>query len=87
MTVKRDPLDRLFDIGSLAIQTAGTSGTTQAEQRLVGLENPQAVYELAVRALRRFRGAMSPTAADVDEEDLLLAILEEVRGIRESLER
>jgi hypothetical protein len=30
---------------------------------------------------------MSPTAADVDEEDLLLAILEEVRGIRESLER
>jgi putative membrane protein len=87
MTVKRDPLDRLFGIGSLAIQTAGTSGTNQAEQRLVGLEDPQAVYDLAVRALRRFRGAMSPTAADVDEEDLLRAILDEVRGIRESLER
>lgn len=37
--------------------------------------------------LRRFRGAMSPTAADVDEEDLLRAILGEVWQIRESLDR
>ena len=87
MKVSRGPLDRLFGIGSLAIQTAGIGGSTEAEQRLVGLEDPQAAYDLAVRALRRFRGAMSPTAADVDEEDLLRAILDEVRAIRESLER
>ncbi len=34
MTVKRDPLDRAFGIGSLEIQTAGISGTTKAEQHL-----------------------------------------------------
>ena len=87
MKINRGPLDRLFGIGTLQIQTAGLSGSEQAEQGLVGLEDPQAVYDLAVRALRRFRGAMSPTAADVDEEDLLIAILEEVRGIRQSLEQ
>jgi len=87
MKINRGPLDRLFGIGTLQIQTAGISGSEQAEQGLVGLEDPQAVYDLAVRALRRFRGAMSPTAADVDEEDLLIAILEEVRGIRQSLEQ
>ena len=85
MTIKRDPLDRLFGLGSLEIQTAGISGTNQAEQHLVGLEDPQVVYDLARRALQRFRGAMAPTAADIDDENLLRSILEEVRAIRESL--
>ncbi len=85
MTVKQGPLDRLFGLGSLEIQTAGISGTNQAEQHLVGLEDPQAVYDLARRALQRYRGAMAPTAADIDDENLLRAILEEVRTIRESL--
>ncbi len=87
MTVKRDPLDRAFGIGSLEIQTAGISGTSQAEQNLVGLEDPEAVYGLAVQALRRFRGAMGPTTADIEEEDVMRAILDEVRAIREQLER
>ena len=87
MTVNRGPLDRAFGIGSLEIQTAGISGTTQAEQNLVGLEDPEAVYGLAVQALRRFRGAMGPTTADIQEEDVLKAILHEVRGIRQRLER
>ena len=87
MTVNRGPLDRAFGIGSLEIQTAGISGTTQAEQNLVGLEDPEAVYGLAVQALRRFRGAMGPTTADIQEEDVLRAILDEVRGIRQRLER
>lgn len=87
MTVKRGPLDRAFGIGSLAIQTAGISGTSQAEQHLVGLEDPDAVYDLAVQALRRFRGAMRATTADIEEEDVLSAILHEVRAIRQRLER
>lgn len=87
MTVKRDPLDRAFGIGSLEIQTAGISGTTEAEQNLVGLSDPDEVYNLAVQALRRFRGAMGPTIADVADEDVMTAILVEVRAIRERLER
>ena len=86
ITVKRGPLDRLFDIGSLEIQTAGMSGSsTEAEQQLVGLDNPEEIYDLVAKALRRFRGSM-PTAADMDEEEVMQAILEQVREIRQSLE-
>jgi len=87
MTVKRDPLDRAFGIGSLEIQTAGISGTSEAEQNLVGLTDPDAVYSLAVQALRRYRGAMGPTTADIEEEDMMRAIFDELRAIREHLER
>jgi len=64
LTVKRDILDRwLFGLGTLNIQTAGMSGQTGAEERLVGLPNVQEVYELVATELRRFRGGMAPTAA------------------------
>jgi len=92
LTVKRDILDRwLFDLGTLNIQTAGMSGQTGAEERLVGLPNVQEVYEIVVTELRRFRGGMAPTAAEVEGEpavaDALSAILAEVRAIRQALEK
>ena len=93
LTVKRDILDRwLFGLGTLNIQTAGMSGQTGAEERLVGLPNVQEVYEIVVTELRRFRGGMAPTAAGVEGEltvasaDTLNAILAEVRAIRQALE-
>jgi uncharacterized membrane protein YdbT with pleckstrin-like domain len=91
LTVKRDILDRwLFGLGTLNIQTAGMSGQTGAEERLVGLPNVQEVYEIVVTELRRFRGGMAPTAAEVEGEptaaSALSAILAEVRAIRQSLE-
>jgi len=91
LTVKRDILDRwLFGLGTLNIQTAGMSGQTGAEERLVGLPNVQEVYEIVVTELRRFRGGMAPTGAEVEGEpaaaSALSAILAEVRAIRQSLE-
>ena len=92
LTVKRDILDRWLGIGTLNIQTAGMSGTTGAEERLVGLTDVQEVYEIVVTELRRFRGSMSPTAAEVEGEPTLVstnalsAILTEVRAIRQALE-
>ena len=92
LTVKRDILDRWLGIGTLNIQTAGMSGTTGAEERLVGLTDVQEVYEIVVTELRRFRGGMSPTAAEAEGEpavvstDALSAILTEVRAIRQALE-
>jgi uncharacterized membrane protein YdbT with pleckstrin-like domain len=93
ITVRRDILDRwLFGLGSLNIQTAGMSGTKGAEEKLVGLTNVQEVYDMVVTELRRFRGGMAPTAADVEPEpalastDALRAILAEVRAIRQALE-
>jgi membrane protein YdbS with pleckstrin-like domain len=90
LTVKRDILDRwLFGLGTLNIQTAGMSGQTGAEESLVGLPNVQEVYEIVVTELRRFRGGMAPTAAEVEGEpavaNALNAILAEVRAIRQAM--
>ncbi len=94
ITVRRDLLDRwFFGLGSLHIQTAGMSGQSGAEEKLVGLTNVQEVYDLVVTQLRRFRGAMAPTATEVEPEvavsssDTLNAILEEVRVIRRTLDK
>jgi len=93
LTVKRGILDRLFGIGTLNIQTAGMSGTTGAEESLEGLDNVQEVYDIVATELRRFRGSMAPTAADVEGEavaaspDALSAILTEVQAIRHALEK
>ena len=94
LTVKRDILDRwFFGTGTLNIQTAGMSGTTGAEESLVGLLNVQQVYEIVVRELRRFRGGMAPNAAGMEVEPALIStdalneILTEVRAIRQTLER
>ncbi len=92
VVVRRDLLDRwFFGLGSLHIQTAGMSGQSGAEEKLVGLTNVQEVYELVVRELRRFRGAMPPTAAGMEPEptgvsgETLTAILTELRAIRKAL--
>jgi len=92
ITISRDIFDRwFFNLGTLQIQTAGMSGQSGAEEKLVGLENVQEIYELVGTELRRFRGGMSPTTA---EEELLSdqskstasAMLEELRAIRRLLE-
>ncbi len=95
ISIKRGILDRfMFDIGTLNIQTAGMSGTTGAEQSLVGLEDFQAVYDDVVKKLHAFRGAMSPTTAEEDDAgsgeitgDVMNKMLEELRAIRKSVER
>jgi uncharacterized membrane protein YdbT with pleckstrin-like domain len=94
ITVKRDILDRwFFGLGTLNIQTAGMSGQSGAEEKLVGLTNVEEVYDMVVRELRRFRGGMAPTAAEMEPEaalasaDALSAILDELRAIRQALEK
>jgi len=92
ITVKRDILDRWLGIGTLNIQTAGMSGTTGAEESLVGLVDVQSAYDTVVTQLRRFRGAMSPTSAGEEiappasQDETMRAILEQVAAIRELME-
>ncbi len=89
ITVKRDILDRwFFNLGSLNIQTAGMSGQSGAEEKLVGMENIQKIYEGVVSELRRFRGAMPPTAGlEEGVGDSSEALLKEVQTIRQLLEK
>jgi uncharacterized membrane protein YdbT with pleckstrin-like domain len=90
---KRDIFDRwFFNIGSLNVQTAGMSGDKGAEEKLVGLPNVFEVYEMVATELRRFRGGMTPTAADVDPVDrgddrVTSAMLDELRAIRKAVEK
>ena len=59
LTIKRDILDRQFNLGTLEIQTAGLSDSTgRAEQSLVGLVDAQTAHERLAVHLRRFRGSM-----------------------------
>jgi uncharacterized membrane protein YdbT with pleckstrin-like domain len=89
--ITRDIFDRwFFNIGSLNVQTAGMSGKQGAEEKLVGLTNVTEVYEMVATELRRFRGGMTPTAADVDAGptgDLTSAMLDELRAIRRAVEK
>ncbi|NIN64154.1 MAG: PH domain-containing protein [Anaerolineae bacterium] len=94
VVVRRDIFDRwFFGLGSLHIQTAGMSGQSGAEEKLVGLTNVQEAYDMVVKELRRFRGGMAPTAAEVEPEaslasaDALSAILGELKAIRKALEQ
>ncbi len=95
LQVNRGLLDRwLFGLGTLNIQTAGMSGTAGAEESLAGLPNYDEVYEMVAAELRKFRGGMAPTAAEVEPDSIpagsiaaLNAILAEVRAIRGTLEQ
>lgn len=91
LKVHQGPLDRLFGIGNLSIQTAGMSGQSGVEEKLEGLPNFQEVYEQVAVALRRFRGGMSPTQAEEElvqaDGQALAQLLEEVRAIRKAVER
>ena len=84
ITVRRD----IFNLGSLYIQTAGMSGQSGAEEKLVGLENVQEVYEMVVAELRRFRGVSPPTTVQGEPlSDGTGALLTEVQAIRQLLEK
>ena len=94
VTINRGILDRsLFNMGTLNIQTAGMSGSTGAEESLVGLTNVGEVYDLVVKKLRLFRGPMAPTAAETAAEtvavpgDIFHEMLHELHAIRRNTER
>jgi uncharacterized membrane protein YdbT with pleckstrin-like domain len=91
LKVNRDIFDRwFFGLGSLNVQTAGMSGQKGAEESLLGLPNVQEIYELVRSRLRRYRGAMAPTAAGDEGEPLagtLAAILTEVKAIRSVVDK
>ncbi len=93
LTIKRDIVDRWLGLGTLNIQTAGMSGTNVPEQSLVGLADVQAAYGAVAARLRRYRGALGPTQAEAEPEqvpltgDALNALLAEVRAIRQTLEK
>jgi membrane protein YdbS with pleckstrin-like domain len=90
LKVKRGPLDRLFGLGTIDIQTAGRSGEGGAEESLVGLKDFKTVYDQIASNLRRYRSPLSPTQGNEDkvlaERKTLQQMLDEIRRIRQLIE-
>lgn len=87
----RDLIDRYWvRLGSIRIQTAGMSGTAGYEGSLDGLEDWSKVNSEVQDRLRAFRGAMSPTATEVEpsraSDASLAEVLQELKAIRKALE-
>ncbi|KXH69979.1 MAG: hypothetical protein AM326_01425 [Candidatus Thorarchaeota archaeon SMTZ-45] len=95
---KAGPLDRIFGIGSVEIETAGFSGGAQAgakpEEKLEGLQIFESVRDFVLRELRRFTGqyvtgteVIFPTEQPVPRMDDTLEdeILITLRQIRDRL--
>ncbi len=94
VSVTRKWFDRLFfGIGAVNIQTAGSSGTAAAEERLVGLTKHEKVRDVLVRQLRRYRADTSPALGGGSagppstDGEALQELITEVRAIRELLEK
>jgi membrane protein YdbS with pleckstrin-like domain len=93
LDVKQGPYDRLLNLGTIEIQTAGYSAQkTGPEERLDGLpasevEQIQTYLLNKVRKVKGSAGAISHDAEGEvgDDEDVLRAILHEVRELRKNL--
>lgn len=89
LKMARGPFDRIFNLGTLNIQTAGMSGQSGAEESLIGLEDVDAAYDSVATSLRQYRRAMPPTGSgeeEVEPSQALSQILSEVSRIRVRLE-
>ena len=88
------PIDRLFGIGSVEIETAGFSGTTQsAEEKLEGITFYEELRDFILRELRRFKDPYvtgtevvlpeeEPVQRTEDNlEDEILLVLREIRDL------
>lgn len=88
--IKRGPFDRLFKIGTVEIQTAGISGSSGGpEERLDGVSNSELeeIQRTIIDRVRKIKGSPG-TSHDIDEpDDVLGAILKEVRTLRDILSK
>ena len=92
--ITQGPLQRVYDIGTIHIQTAGAGGNQgiHAELRLVGIRELETVKETIRERIRTYdRGHVKPPSdespGESTEPPVLRQILQELRAIRETLEK
>lgn len=52
ITISRDPIDRIFNIGSVKIQTAGYSGEKTPELKIEGIKNYYEIYNKIMSSVK-----------------------------------
>jgi len=86
--ISQGPIARHFKLGTVSIQTAGysgvkSSGSRAAEAEIFGVKNFEEVKDLIMSYVRKTR----PVAVEAEVEDLNAQMLEELKKIRDTLER
>ncbi len=89
--ITQGPLERIFGISTIHVQTAGASGQQNAKAELVmhGISDPAAVIETLKKGMYLpDRVVEKPVNTSIQDEDsVLLAILHEIKGLREDLNK
>ena len=90
VSIDRGPLERLYGLAHVSIQTAGHGAASEAEGKLVGLSNPQAVQRKLERHLAAHGAAREEADAGTTRdghhlEDYLRQILAELREVKNRL--
>jgi membrane protein YdbS with pleckstrin-like domain len=92
LDITQGPLQRIFDIGTIHIQTAGASGqqTAKAELSLLGVRNLEEIKESIMAKIRAYTlsGLTQPRQpiTDQDKTQVFDRILDELVAIRKALE-
>jgi len=86
--ILQGPIARHFKLGTVSIQTAGfsgvkSSGSRAAEAEIFGVKSFEEIKDLIMNYVRKTR----PLAIEAEAGDLNAQMLEELRRIRETLER
>ncbi len=86
LKVRRSPLDRLFKLGSIDIQTAGKGEHHGATESLVGLRNFKDVYDNVTASMRQNRDLINTHQEREKvcsiELEILKTLLQEMKNIR-----
>lgn len=88
---KQGPILRYFDVGSVAVQTAGRSGQTTAEVTVHAVTDYEEIRDHLVERVREERGAGDATGSEPrrerpDDDASLDDVLVELRAIRDALD-
>jgi membrane protein YdbS with pleckstrin-like domain len=86
LKVRRSPLDRLFKLGTIDIQTAGKGEHHGVTESLVGLRNFKDVYDHVTASMRQNRdlsfGLQDRKKVCSSELEMLRTLLQELKNIR-----
>ncbi|MDT8322828.1 MAG: PH domain-containing protein [Bacteroidota bacterium] len=100
--ISQGPVQRLFDLGTIHVQTAGAAGAQAAvaELRIEGMKDFDALRDEILQLLRAFYHQRGPVPADAAQADAVTpadaaatdtagwqAMLDELRAIRSLLEQ
>jgi len=91
--VTQGPLQRMFEIGTLHVQTAGAAGAQgyAAELKIEGIKDFESLRETIIEKVKGFtlKNKIEPSAVqEADEKSLVfIAMLDELKAIRKNLEK